>query len=87
MRTAQSALRKAISKKESVGGAYRGFMSEVKEELEVSGWGPSTCDGAMFGFVRVFMWIKGKCLPRFGVKGAHGVTFVASFVASWVTSP
>lgn len=35
LRTAQSALRKAISKKESVGEAYRGFMSEVKEELEV----------------------------------------------------
>lgn len=35
LRTAQSAFRKAISKKESVGEAYRGFMSEVKEELEV----------------------------------------------------
>lgn len=35
MRTAHSALQKAISKKESVGEAYRGFMSEVKEELEV----------------------------------------------------
>ena len=35
LRTAQSALQKAISKKESVGEAYRGFMSEVKEELEV----------------------------------------------------
>ncbi|CAM9719927.1 unnamed protein product, partial [Ectocarpus fasciculatus] len=34
LQTAQSALRKAISNKESVGEAHRGFMSEVKEELE-----------------------------------------------------
>lgn len=33
--TAQSILRKAASKKESVGESYRGFMSEVKDELEV----------------------------------------------------
>lgn len=35
LRTAQSALQRAISRKESVGEAYRGFMSDVKEELEV----------------------------------------------------
>lgn len=35
LRTAQTALQKAISKRDSVGEAYRGFMSEVKEELEV----------------------------------------------------
>ena len=30
-----SVLRKAISKRESVGESYLGFMSDVKEELEV----------------------------------------------------
>ncbi|CAM9290709.1 unnamed protein product [Scytosiphon promiscuus] len=33
--TAQSVLRKAASKRESVGESYRGFMSEVKDELEI----------------------------------------------------
>ena len=32
---AQSVLQKAISKRESVGESYLGFMSDVKEELEV----------------------------------------------------
>lgn len=35
MGTAQKVLQRAISKKESVGESYRGFMSDVKEELEV----------------------------------------------------
>lgn len=33
--TAQKVLQRALSKKDSVGESYRGFMSEVKEELEV----------------------------------------------------
>ena len=37
--TAQSVLKRAMSKKESVGESYRGFMSEVKEELEVQSMG------------------------------------------------
>lgn len=33
--TAQSVLQKAISRRESVGESYLGFMSDVREELEV----------------------------------------------------
>lgn len=35
LRTTRNTLQDAASRRESVGAPYRGFMSEVKEELEV----------------------------------------------------